>query len=172
MWPQTLKSYEKGSLILYFLSLPFSKAFFLKAACELVILSRASCSAQGKRVTGLSLRITNVVGLGWKGVEQIKVLGRGMRSWKISPVFGKRRSLQTKISKGPGWDRKQDRAPQAGKGGGAVGLHHPGKLSSEREGKGGRGLQVTSVAASQASAVGRCLYAHQLGNWCKRLPNW
>ena len=77
--PGLCRHIRRGPQFHIFSVLPSLKPLSLKLHENIFYLG-ASCSAQGKWKTRMSLRITNVVDLEWKGVAQIKVLERGTRS--------------------------------------------------------------------------------------------
>ena len=77
--PGLCRHIRRGPQFHIFSVLPSLKPLSLKLHENIFYLG-ASCSAQGKWKTSMSLRITNVVDLEWKGVAQIKVLERGTRS--------------------------------------------------------------------------------------------
>lgn len=131
--PGLWRHIRRGPQFHIFSVLPSLKPLSLKLHENIFYLG-ASCSAQGKWKTSMSLRITNVVDLGWKGVAQIKVLEWGTRNWKISHVFGKERII-VEQDKWVLWACVgiENRTPRPlGRKRRIVGLNGPGKSSSER----------------------------------------
>lgn len=167
--PELWRRIRRGPRFHIFSVLPPLKPLSLKLPENIFYLG-ASCSAQGKWKTSMSLRITNVVDLGWKGVAQIKVLERGTRSWKISYVFEKQRII-VEQDKWVLWAcvGMENRTPRPlGRKEEDRGSDGPGKSSSERR---EQGSGICSNTASWTSVTRMCLYFHRLGNWCERLKN-